>query len=139
MIRMKRRMLIAVVAAAWALTPLAGQAQQQGKIDIPIMLGADGDLDACGSVGVIVGLDPKGDGFLSVRSGPAGKPYREIDRLYNGNPVYICGEKGKWLAVVYPADGRDCGVSSPWPKRLPYTGPCRYGWVHSRYVRLTAG
>jgi len=139
MIRMKGKLLVALSAAAWALTLPAGHAQQKGKIDVPIMLGGDPDFDACGSSGIIVGLDPKGDGFLSVQSGPGGKPYREIDRLYNGNPVYICGEKGKWLAIVYPADGRNCGVSTPWAARLPYTGPCRYGWVHSRYVRLTAG
>jgi hypothetical protein len=97
-------------------------------------------LDACGASGRITGLNPRGDGFLSVRSGPGGKPYREIDRLHNGNAVIVCDEQGPWLAVVYgrsPDD--DCGVGTPWPVRKPYAGPCRSGWVHSRYVRMVAG
>jgi hypothetical protein len=61
-----------------------------------------------------------------------------VDRLYNGNAVHICSTRGSWTAVVH-GDGRDCGVSSPWPKRLAYTGPCKYGWISSRYVTVTAG
>jgi hypothetical protein len=113
-------------------------AQQPARIDAPIVIGGNADFDACGSTGQVVGLNPRGDGFLSVQSGPGGRPYREIDRVFNGNQVYICGEVGPWLAVVYPA-GRDCGVGTPWPIRQPYTGPCRYGWIHSRYVRVIAG
>lgn len=136
--RNKRVPAIVVLSVAICGLALPGAAQQR-KIDVPIVLGGDEVFDACGSTGVIVGLDPNGDGFLSVQSGPGGRPYREIDRLYNGNPVYICGKQGKWYSVVYPADGRDCGVSSPWPIKLPYTGPCRFGWIHSNYVRATAG
>ena len=108
------------------------------RIDVPVMLGGDPDLDACPSLGQIVGLHPNGDGFLSVRSGP-GVPYREIDRLYNGNKVSVCGRRGAWHPIVYPADEGECGVGTPWPVRQPYTGPCNYGWVHSRYVRIIAG
>lgn len=134
-----RTALIGVAALAALLAPQAVNSQLRAKIDVPVIIGGESDFDACGGSGIIVGLDPKGDGFLSVQSGPGGRPYREIDRLYNGNQVYICGERGKWLAIVYPANGRDCGVGTPWPVRLPYTGPCRYGWVHSNYVRLIAG
>ena len=123
-----------------ALAPSLAAAQMiPRRIDAPVMLGGDPDFDACGSVGQIVGLDPNGDGFLSVRSGPGGKPYREIDRLYNGNKINVCGDRGPWLQIVYPADGRDCGVGTPWPVRQAYTGPCNYGWVHRRYVRIIAG
>ncbi len=99
------------------------------------MAGGDG-WDACGSGGDVVGLDPHGDGFLSVRSGPGGKQFREIDRVYNGMHLKICDERGPWLGVVYTPDGNSqtCGVERSWPTRLPYTGPCRYGWVFSRYV-----
>jgi hypothetical protein len=80
-----------------------------------------------------------GDRFLSVRGGPGGQPFRELDRLFNGNEVYICARSGPWLAVVY-SDKRDleqsCGVDKPWRTRQPYTGPCRYGWIHSTYVRI---
>jgi hypothetical protein len=124
------------------LTVLAtAQAQQPTRrIDVPVMVGGSGESDGCTSLGQIVGLDPNGDGFLSVRSGPGGKPYREIDRLYNGNRVFVCHNKGPWLTVVYgnSPDGT-CGVSTPWPVRQPYTGPCRFGWIHSRYVEIVAG
>jgi hypothetical protein len=118
---------------------MLGAAEAQRRIDVPLMLGGDPDMDACQSVGQIVGLNPNGDGFLSVRSGPGGQPYREIDRLYNGNQVHVCGERGPWLMIVYPFGGRDCGVASPWPAREAYTGPCRHGWVHQRYVRIVTG
>jgi len=128
------------IILAGSLLVLAAAQAREPRVDVPIVVGGNGDFDACQSVGQIVGLDPKGDGFLSVRSGPGGKPYREIDRLYNGNRVFICGEKGPWLAVVYgqSPDG-GCGVGTPWPIRQPYTGPCDSGWIHSRYVRVIAG
>jgi hypothetical protein len=125
------KILLAVMIAA---TPAIALARAS---NVPIMLGGNDDYDACGSAGVISGLSPRGDGFLSVRSGP-GVNYAEMDRLYNGNAVQICDRRGGWMAVVY-GGGRDCGVSSPWPKRLAYTGPCKYGWVASRYVTVTAG
>jgi hypothetical protein len=106
--------------------------------DAPIIIGGDERVDACGDTGEIVGLDPQGDGFLSVRSGPGGQPFQEKDRLFNGNEVYICAKSGPWFAAVYN-DKRDleqsCGVDKPWRTRQPYTGPCRYGWIHSTYVR----
>lgn len=50
--------------------------------------------DAYGTVGENVGLDPQGDGFLSVRNGPGGKPILEVDRLYSGNIVSLCEARG---------------------------------------------
>jgi hypothetical protein len=115
-------------------------AQARKAIDVPVVVGGSENFDACQSNGVIVGLDPNGDGFLSVRSGPGGRPYREIDRVYNGQQVMVCGEQGSWYPVVYTSkQSLECNVSSPWAVRQAYTGPCRYGWVHRRYVRITAG
>jgi hypothetical protein len=111
------------------------------RIGVPIMIGGVKNLDAC-SNGKVTGLDPKGDGFLSVRSGPGGWPYREIDRLFNGHDVHLCGARRQWYAIVYhrsPQSLESCGVSTPWQKRRAYRGPCRYGWVHSRYIKVTAG
>jgi hypothetical protein len=128
--------------APWPHGPAAAQARPQPRTDVPVVIGGDADADACGATGQVVGLDPRGDGFLSVRSGPGGRAYRELARLHNGRPVHICGERGPWLAVVYPGRrgaSADCGVSSPWPVRRAYTGPCASGWVHRRYVRLVAG
>lgn len=126
-----------IVAACLALATSA-PGFTQVRIDVPVMIGGSADQDACPSSGIIVGLNPRGDGFLSVRSGPASS-YAEMDRLYNGNPVQICGDSGSWMAIVYGGDGGQCGVSRALPRRLAYTGPCKYGWVSSRYVSVTAG
>jgi hypothetical protein len=103
------RVLLAAVIAVMPAIAVA-----QAKIDVPIMLGGNSDEDACASAGVVAGLSPQGDGFLSVRSGPGGK-YAGMDRVYNGNQVHICAINGIWTAVVYGGGGRDCGV-------LPHKG-----------------
>jgi uncharacterized protein YraI len=69
----------------------------------------------CNTLGTVQGLDYYGDNFLSVRTGP-GTRYREIDRLYSGDVVYICRWRGKWLNVKYSAG--------------------RYGWVYGKYIRV---
>lgn len=98
-------------------------------------LGGD-DLDACASNGEVVGLKKGGDNFLAVRSGP-GTSHAKIDELGMSDAVYICAEDGDWYGIVY-GDG-DCGVTSPINPPSLYSGPCSSGWVHSRYVNVTAG
>ena len=134
-------MLRAAVVAISAIgsSSVFGQPMPR-RVDVPVMVGAHADADACPSTGKVVGLNPRGDGFLSIQSGPGGKPYRQIDRVYNGMHLWICDQVGRWYAVVYSPDNRlNCNVSSPWSVRQAYTGPCRYGWVHSRYVGKLAG
>jgi hypothetical protein len=108
------------------------------RSQVPVTIGGDASYDACRGNGVVVGLDPNGDGFLAVKGGP-GLSYPRIDKLYNGDQVYICGGTDSWFAVVYTRTRQDYNVSTPWPIRLPYTGPCRSGWVFKRYVRVIAG
>jgi hypothetical protein len=127
----------AVAAAALAVLFCATAQAQQAKLDVPIMVGGT-QLDACGSIAEVKGLDPAGDNFLSVRSGP-GATYREIDRLKTKDLI-ICGGKGIWYAAIYPWSNKsDCKVGTPWPKRAPYTGPCKSGWIHSKFVEIIAG
>lgn len=124
------------LGAAMLLTTAA--AEDVGtRPQVPIVIEATG-LDACSGNGVVKGLDPHGDGFLAVKSAPALQSPR-IDKLYNGEQVYICNQRGDWYGVVYTKDRRDCNVSSPWPKTLPYTGPCRSGWAHRNWIELIAG
>ena len=79
---------------------------------MPVFVGAEPDYDACPSTGTVMGLDPQGDGFLSVRSGPGGRAYQEIDRVFNGQHVFICSQDGPWFAVVYTTErGLNCNVS----------------------------
>jgi hypothetical protein len=105
----------------------------------PIMVGGHPSFDACRGTGEVVGLDPNGDGFLSVRTGPKG---REIDRLHNGQGVYVCDRSEDWIGIVYASPGEDpshCNVTIPWTNRIPNTGPCRFGWIHRHYLRPKAG
>ncbi|WP_083247372.1 hypothetical protein [Bosea sp. RAC05] len=112
------------------------------------MIGGNPQFDACPSSGVVARLGPKRaedpkSGFLSVRSGPGGAPYFEMDRLFNGDPILVCGSEGPWQAVIYPGRGQtfdDCGqLGSAIRTRRAYEGPCRSGWLHRNYVEITSG
>jgi len=102
-------------------------------VDVPIVIGGARSVPACPGGGEVVGLDSKGDNFLSVRSGPGGRGYREVDRVYTGMHLKICDMDGPWFGVVYaPPDGtEDCDVDRPWIVRKAYVGRCRQGWVYS--------
>ncbi|WP_152047486.1 integron [Aureimonas psammosilenae] len=132
------RLAIGLLALAWSVAIVPPSAMSEGMD--PVLVGGDELSDACPSLGRVIGLDPKGDGFLSVRDGPAAR-MRERDRLEPGASVTICDERGPWLGVVYSPKGAsvDCDVSSPRPARAPYDGPCRSGWVHSRFIEIVAG
>ncbi len=93
----------------------AASAQQ---LDVPFEVLEDGEMAGCGGAQVM-GLDPNGDGFLSVRTGP-GSDYRKIGELYNGDRVGTCARSGQWYGVVYG-------------------NPQRVGWVHGNWLGNFAG
>ncbi len=66
------------------------------------------------TIGTVYGLDPHGDGFLSVRKKPRAK---EIGRLYNGDRVEILGKSGKWYKIK--------NIKSR-----------KVGWSHSNWIRV---
>ncbi|MGB5736293.1 MAG: SH3 domain-containing protein, partial [Thiohalocapsa sp.] len=72
----------------------------------------------CYALHEVRNLDPKGDGFLAVRSGP-GSNYRMIDRLSNGDRVYVYTARGSWYGIVY-LDGTK-------------------GWSHKNWLYQIAG
>ena len=109
-----------VLAAALGLSIAAAHAQT-ASLDVPVQAGADGpELDACPRLAAVTGLDPKGDDFLSVRSGPGGRPYREVDRIHTGQRLSVCETRGPWLGVVYAAPE---GQGSPASRRPGHAGP----------------
>jgi len=130
-----------LVAIALALSIFSGlsettSAQSNG---VPVMVGGEADFDACGSTGRVVGLNSAGDNFLAVRQGPAGS-HEMIDKLHTGNDVYMCDAQGDWVGIVYSTMGnQDCGVSSPIARKQAYSGRCKSGWVHRRFITLIAG
>jgi hypothetical protein len=132
---------MASLAALWSLTPLDAAEPEQ----IPL-IGSEGSTeDACIGVGTITTLDE----HLAVRERP--DPYaRQKDKLAPSTLVWIC-EKGagadakgeEWQGIVYPSGEfqklGDCRVSRRMPEPEPYSGPCRYGWVLARDLRLVLG
>ena len=69
------------------------------------------------------GLNPRGDGFLAIRTGP-GANHRQIGSLYNGDFAYLdrgCG--GNWCH----ADSFERSNG----QRLNFSG-----WIHKRWCRL---
>jgi hypothetical protein len=113
---------------------------------VPVMVGGDGGLDACPSLGAIIPLRKGGDGFVSVRAAPS-RAARELDRLASGRELMLCqtSADGQWLGVVYPDPARgmspgDCGVSTAADgQSRPYDGECRSGWVFRTFVTVIAG
>lgn len=118
------------------------QAEQMNG-DRPVLVGKDGpDMDACGAVGKVFGLDREKDEQLVVRLAPhpAGS---ETDQLDSATLVWLCDTDGDWQGIVYPQgayqDLGDCRVSGPAAEPHSYAGPCKHGWVLARYLELVAG
>ncbi len=130
--------LAALIAMGLCCPPAA--ARKADVSEVPIVIGGSVSTAACPGGGDVVGLDPQGDDFLSVRSGPGGRDYSEVDRIHIGQHLKICDMSGPWFAVVYDPGGPtgSCDVDRPWAVRQAYAGRCRQGWVYSRYVDVTA-
>ncbi|WP_306132120.1 SH3 domain-containing protein [Roseivivax marinus] len=60
---------------------------------------------ACFGAATVMGLDPNGDGFLAVRTGP-GSQYPMIGKVHNGDRVGTYGARGPWFAISFGADDR---------------------------------
>ena len=125
------------VTAALVLSGLSATALAH-RPQVPIIAGGEEDFDACGSQGVVRGLDAGGDRFLAVRAGPSSK-HAMLDKVFNGAILNLCDERGNWLGVVYSNETKDCGVGTPWARRQDFSGPCRSGWGYPKYVAGFAG
>lgn len=99
---------------------LWGSAAASQTLDVLVPWIPDGQAAGCGGSRV-TGLDPNGDNFLAVRSGP-GSNYRKIDELHSGDRVRTCDIKGNWVGVFYG-----------------FGGNRQSGWVHRNYLAEEAG
>lgn len=148
---------LAILAATILIGTAPSRAEDVAAIPVRITPPVeDGTaLFSGGAVARIVGLREGGDGFVSVRAAPSTRA-AELDRLTAGRSVIALSPPTDWskatfIGVIYPAGGDD-GVSlslseicafpetpptSP-PFDRPYTGPCRSGWVHKRFVEVLA-
>ena len=103
----------------------------------------------------IVGLREGGDGYVSVRAAPSTEA-AELDRLTASRRIIALTPPTDWdaarfIGVIYPAGGGDATTASLYevcdvseipptapPFDRPYTGPCRSGWVHKRFIEVLA-
>lgn len=119
--------LVAAGLLALSLPVLAAE------LDVPVIEeGGDGQMANCAS-STVAGLDPRGDGFLAVRSGP-GSQYRKIGELHNGDVVYEFDRKGDWAGIVWGESSVNCSSTTTRP--VPYRNK---GWVHRKWLKDLAG
>jgi len=148
---------LAILAATILIGTAPSRAEDVAAIPVRITPPVeDGTaLFSGGAVARIVGLRKGGDGFVSVRAAPSTKA-AELDRLTASRRVIALTPPTSWdeasfIGVIYPAGGGDaaspslhevCGVSEVPPTAppfdRPYTGPCRSGWVHKRFIEVLA-
>lgn len=104
--------------AGFGLLASVGHATAQ-TLDVPIFDNCVSDGQAaCYATSTVSGLDPNGDGFLAVRSGPATN-FPMIDKLYNGEVVEIIEFQGDWRGVRYRGGWK--------------------GWAHAKWLTDLAG
>lgn len=95
--RLKRSIVLPIFLMGAALASVAA-AQQ---LDVPFTTYCPPDSEAaCFGYADVMGLNPDGDGFLAVRSGP-GSEYRKIGELHNGDRVGTYERRGKWYAISF--------------------------------------
>ncbi len=131
-----------IAATGLAVMLAAAAAAQPGQGIRPVRVGLSGaDMDACLSLAEVRGLSRTGDNYLAVRARPS-RVAPELDRLTTGRQVWVCDADAVpgWTGIVYAAEpDHDCDVGSPVPSPRAYGGPCREGWVASRYLTVIAG
>ena len=118
------------------------EAPYPGPIPKPISVGGNGpSMDACGTYAEVSNLDIDGHSYLSVRDAPS-IATKERARLKAGRGVQVCETENGWSGIIYRDEGddaTDCGTGTPVATEQNYTGPCRQGWVDSRYLEMIAG
>jgi hypothetical protein len=120
--------------------------QRSPKIDVPVGIEVWNEDEQGCDAEIVRGISRYGDGFVAVRSGP-GVHYKMIDKLkQNGMIVGGCDSRGRWQGIIYGGENcrkgyekymEDKRTSNRYSK-VPYTGPCKSGWVFGRYLKLYA-
>ncbi|OYU48688.1 MAG: hypothetical protein CFE31_09575 [Rhizobiales bacterium PAR1] len=148
-----RLLLSALLAVGMASVASAQTVPDQPVMLVPLVDGGKAIAPAA-SVAQIVGLKKGGDGYVSVRGAPSPKG-NERDRLTLGHYVLAANPLDDWkkatfIGVIYadrkegPEGGLEaaCGIENPPPPTVTakkvYTGPCKSGWVHKRFVKVLA-
>lgn len=110
--------------AIWSATGVTGGASQSLFASTRISAQPPGRPAPAPSAeqAYVTGLDPSGDNFLSLRTGPSTR-YREIARMGMNTPLTILGRSGTWLNVAL-SDGRTGWAYGKYVSSAPaYTAP----------------
>jgi hypothetical protein len=78
--------------------------------------------------------------FVSVRTAPKATG-KELERLNSGEKVWVCDSSrpGQFTGVVYGgADFTTC-IPDDVKKAYSYVGPCKSGWIATKYLAIIAG
>lgn len=104
---------------------------------LPVMVGGNGDMDACPTLGVSNSNNKKSS--TPVHSAPSNTS-TVTDQLANDRFVWICSEKGTWIGIVYSTtDDINCDVSKHINPAQAYKGKCKSGWIPQSNVSPAAG
>ena len=148
------RLCLSVLFAVGMASASSAQAVPDQPVILVPMIDGGRAIAPTASVAQIVGLKKGGDGFVSVRGAPSPKG-NERDRLTLGHYVLAAHpfddwKKATFISVIYvdekggPDGGLEvvCGIENPPPPaataKKVYTGPCKSGWVHKRFVKVLA-
>ncbi|MCP1168961.1 SH3 domain-containing protein [Limimaricola litoreus] len=100
---------VAALCTMGVITPAAAQ-----PLDVPFDTYCPPDAQAaCFGVATVMGLDPNGDGFLAVRTGP-GTQYPKIAEIHNGDRVGTYAARGQWQAISFGSQDRLGWVHANW-------------------------
>lgn len=91
------RMIRVAAGVLAAMVPAASL----GQLAVPFDTHCPADAQAaCFGAAEVMGLNPQGDGFLAVRTGP-GSDYPKIGEVRNGDRVGTYGRRGDWYAISF--------------------------------------
>lgn len=68
---------------------------------------------ACFGTAEVMGLNPNGDGFLAVRTGP-GSDYEMIAKIHNGDIIGIYDKSGDWYAISFRSNDQIGWTHGKW-------------------------
>ncbi len=113
-------------------------AAAHGDSKVPVMVGGNEGLDACLTLGAVVGHGDSKE--VTIYSKPD-KTSPVVKKLPSGTHVMICDSSGgDWLGVVFSGEPfPSCDLSSFNQPRQPYTGKCDSGWVKKSEIEFLAG
>lgn len=102
----------------------------------PVIIAHDGEnLQPCTSVATVTGK-----AAIPIYAGPSQKA-RKVGTANPGVEISVCdyAQKDRWLGVILPTPGVNCGIAMPLKGPRPYRGKCRSGWIEARLVTFIAG